>query len=242
MTEEQAVEFLRKKGWGLITPQTYLIDVEPDFKEAWELVSPFTMISPERAYAISQALDYLEGNNISGDIVECGVWRGGACMLAARLILQRNYRKRAFWLYDTFEGMTEPTEDDIIAASGQPVAERNPLGWWAVSEDEVRANLERTGYDKERYTLVKGDVCQTLEDSVPEGPIALLRLDTDWYESTKKEMEVLFPKLARGGVLLLDDYGHFKGAAKGVDEYFASLGLTPLLQRVDYTGRLYIKN
>ncbi|MDC7223659.1 MAG: macrocin O-methyltransferase [Spirochaetales bacterium] len=241
MTEEQAVALLKEKGWGLITPQTYLIDMEADFKTIWESVSPFTMISPERGYALCQALDYLEKNRIEGDMVECGVWRGGACMLAARLMMARSYRSRKIWLYDTFEGMTEPTEEDVIAASGQPVSERSPKGWWAVSREEVEQNLLSTGYDSSLWELVQGDVCQTLETRVPTGQIALLRLDTDWYESTKKEMEVLFPKLAEGGVLLLDDYGHFKGAAQGVDEYFRSLGIEPLLQRVDYTGRLYIK-
>ena len=241
ISEEEAVSLLKSKGWGLVPPQTYLIDLEEDFKRIWEEISPYTMISPERGYAICQALDYLEKNRIEGDIVECGVWRGGACMLAARIILERNYGKRKFRLYDTFEGMTEPTGEDVIAASGQPVSERDPEGWWAVSREEVKANLLSTGYDEALVELVKGDVCKTLENPVCRRKIALLRLDTDWYESTKKEMEVLYPELNRGGVLLLDDYGHFRGAAKGVDEYFTSLGVNPLLQRVDYTGRLYIK-
>jgi O-methyltransferase len=241
LTEEKAVAFLKERGWGLITPQTYFIDVEKDFKKIWESVSPYTMISPERGYAICQSLEYLERNRIEGDLVECGVWKGGACMLAASLIKARAYHPRKIWLYDTFEGMTEPTGEDVIAASGQPVSERDPLGWWAVSQDEVRRNLLNTSYDESLWELVKGDVSDTLEKKVPSGQIAMLRLDTDWYESTKKEMEVLFPKLAEGGILLLDDYGHFKGAAKGVDEYFKSQGIEPLLQRVDYTGRLYIK-
>ena len=242
MTEEEAASFLREKGWGLVTPQTYLIDMEEDFKKIWEQTAPFTMISAERGYAICQALEHLEKNSINGDVVECGVWKGGACMLAARLIMARKYSSRKIWLYDTFEGMTEPTEDDIIAASGEPVSERSPEGWWAVSREEVEKNIKSTGYEGSLWEIVKGDVCHTLDEQVPSGEIALLRLDTDWYESTKKEMEVLFPKLAKGGILLLDDYGHFKGAAKGVDDYFRDLGIVPLLQRVDYTGRMYIKN
>jgi len=241
LTEEAAAAFLRERGWGLITPQTYLIDMEVDFKTLWREVSPYTMISPERGYAIFQSLDYLERNEIGGDIVECGVWKGGSCMLAAGIIRKRDLSPRKIWLYDTFEGMTKPTGEDVIAASGQPVSERSPEGWWAVSEDEVNRNMGLTGYDRALWETVKGDVCQTLDETLPSGAIALLRLDTDWYESTRKEMETLFPLISPGGILLLDDYGHFKGAAKGVDDYFRSLSLEPLLQRVDYTGRLYIK-
>jgi O-methyltransferase len=241
LTEESASAFLRERGWGLITPQTYLIDMEEDFIALWKKASPYTMISAERGYAIYQALVYLERNGITGDIVECGVWRGGSCMLAAGIINEKKFSARKIWLYDTFEGMTAPTGEDVIAASGRPVSERLPEGWWAVSEDEVNRNMGLTGYDTALWETVRGDVCRTLDETLPAGPIALLRLDTDWYESTRKEMETLFPRLAAGGVLLLDDYGHFKGAAKGVDDYFKSISREPLLQRVDYTGRLYIK-
>lgn len=241
MTEEQAAEFLKTKGWGVITPQTYKIDLPKDFLSLWEKVQPYTMISIERGFALFQSLCYLSDNGIDGDIVECGVWRGGACMLASQTIQKRGYTTRKIWLYDTFAGMTEPTGNDLIAASNQPVSERSPLGWWAVPREEVEKNMLSTGYDKSLWETVEGDVLETLESRPPSDKIALLRLDTDWYESTKKEMEVLYPKLVKGGILLLDDYGHFKGAAKAVDEYFTQLGLIPLLQRVDYTGRLYIK-
>ena len=240
MTEKQAVKILEEKGWGLITPQTNGIDYEQDFLNIWFKIKPYTMISQERAYALFQSLCYLEKKGIPGDIVECGVWKGGACMLSAETLKTYHSEKRKIWLYDTFEGMTEPTGEDLIASSGQAVSERSPQGWWAVSEDEVKKNMLKTHYTS--WDTVKGDVLDTLDSfALPEN-IALLRLDTDWYESTKKEMEVLFPLLIKGGILLLDDYGHFKGAAKGVDEYFASQGIIPLLQRVDYTGRLYIKD
>jgi hypothetical protein len=87
--------------------------------------------------------------------------------------------------------------------------------------------------------LIAGKVEETLPEHAPES-IALLRLDTDWYESTRHELEHLFPRVVAGGVLLLDDYGHWKGSRKAVDEYFAAQGITMLLNRVDYTGRLGI--
>ncbi|MGH9122674.1 MAG: TylF/MycF/NovP-related O-methyltransferase, partial [Acidimicrobiales bacterium] len=84
--------------------------------------------------------------------------------------------------------------------------------------------------------FIAGMVEETLPASVPE-EIALCRLDTDWYASTSHEMRCLFPRIAEGGVLLVDDYGHYKGARKAVDEYFDQVGLAVLLHRIDYTGR-----
>lgn len=212
--------------------------MEDRFKTYWKRISDYTMVSVERAYALYQSLDYLNRNGIDGDFVECGVWRGGLCMLAGMMAREMENRPK-IWLYDTFEGMTAPTDEDKIAVSGSPVSERNPKGWWSVSQKEVEKNLVSVGYDN--WETVSGDVLQTLDGNrIPE-KIALLRLDTDWYESTKKEMETLFPLLVPSGVLLIDDYGHFTGAAKAVDEYFEKIGIKPLLQRVDYTGRLYIK-
>jgi hypothetical protein len=111
--------------------------------------------------------------------------------------------------------------------------------WCYSSLDEVRSNMVRTGYPVDRMRFVKGKV----EDSIPgQAPaqIALLRLDTDFYESTYHELRHLYPRLAPGGVLIIDDYGHWAGARKATDQYFAELGRPVLLQRIDYTGRLAI--
>ena len=92
----------------------------------------------------------------------------------------------------------------------------------------------------ENIKYIEGKVEQTLSDNNP-GKIALLRLDTDWYESTKIELEVLYPLLVIGGVLIIDDYGLFHGAKKAVDEYFHSINEEPLMHRIDYSGRMIIK-
>lgn len=105
---------------------------------------------------------------------------------------------------------------------------------------EVSSNLARTDYPSERTHLVKGRVEDTVPSEAPER-IAVLRLDTDWYESTRHEMEQLFPRLPPGGVLILDDYGHWQGSRRAVDEYLAAEGLHLLLQRIDYTGRIATK-
>jgi hypothetical protein len=112
--------------------------------------------------------------------------------------------------------------------------------WHYVPVEEVRAAVLSTGYPAERVHMVEGKVEDTLPGAAPER-IAVLRLDTDWYASTKHEMEQLYPRLSPGGVLILDDYGHYEGARQAVDEYFAEHGGRPLLSRVDYTGRVGVK-
>ena len=98
-----------------------------------------------------------------------------------------------------------------------------------------------TGYLKEKINLIQGSVEKTLPLNKPDEPIALLRLDTDWYKSTKHELNILFPLLNEGGVLIIDDYGHWKGAKKAVDEYFSNLNDKYYMHRIDYTGRMLIK-
>ncbi len=112
---------------------------------------------------------------------------------------------------------------------------------WAYSPRvEVKSNVTSTGYPEECVTIVEGDVVETLRSTAPER-IALLRLDTDWYESTLAELEVLFPKLVSGGVCIIDDYGHWGGSRRAVDEYFARQSVKPLLSRIDYSGRMLVK-
>ena len=96
------------------------------------------------------------------------------------------------------------------------------------------------GYPAERIHFVQGKVEETIPRVLPER-IALLRLDTDWYESTRHELIHLYPKLCAGGVLVLDDYGHWQGSRKAVDEWMAQTGTRMLLNRVDYTGRIAVK-
>jgi hypothetical protein len=105
----------------------------------------------------------------------------------------------------------------------------------------VKETLRATGYPAERLHFVVGPVEETIPREVPPG-IALLRLDTDWYESTKHELEHLYPLLADGGALIIDDYGHWEGCKRAVDEYFAASPPPVLLSRIDYTGRVAIKH
>lgn len=222
-------------------------DMEDDFVDAYELSKAFTMTSAERMYALYQAVRYVVENRIEGDFVECGVWRGGSCMLMAHTLKAMGETSRTLYLYDTFTGMTRPGEHDIRKRDrGEQItrweaSRREGHNAWAYAPiDEVRENLLTTGYPEERLVFVEGEVQKTLPATAPER-VALLRLDTDWYESTLHELVHLYPRLARRGVLVLDDYGSFEGARRAVDEYLAENRLGIFLNRVDATGRLAIK-
>jgi len=210
-------------------------------------VQPYTMTSPERIAAVCEATQYITRSNIPGAIVECGVWRGGSMMAIARTLLELGDTTRHLYLYDTFAGMTAPGADDITfweeAASTllQAAKKEDPSSIWCYATLEAVTNaLFSVGYPRDKIHFVKGRVEETVPATAPSR-IALLRLDTDWYESTRHELVHLFPRLAKGGVLIIDDYGHWKGARKAVDEYFANQATPLLLNRIDYSGRMAVK-
>lgn len=204
------------------------------------------MTSAERLWSLINAVTYVVQQGLPGDFVECGVWRGGSVMTMARQLQALGVADRRIWLYDTFAGMTSPTEADIEAGSGisaESMLSATAIGdgnnvWCVAGIDDVRSNLESTVYPMANFEFVKGDVAETLKNRVPE-KISLLRLDTDWYESTKISLEVLYPRLVEGGVCILDDYGHWQGARRAVDEYFE--GRRPYMHPIDYSGRVFIK-
>src|SRR5262249_7068555 len=149
------------------------------------------------------------------------------------------------WLYDTFEGMNEPTARDKsfdgASAANQLAAEAKGTGIWCEAGlDEVKTNLGSTGYPADKIRYVRGKVEEKLPRAMPDR-IAMVRLDTVWYESTRQELTNLYPRLAEGGVLITDDYGHGQGARQATDEHFAADGAPILLHRIDYTGRIAVK-
>ena len=170
-------------------------------------------------------------------------------MMAVAYTLQAlGQRDKELYLFDTYEGMARPTDADVaytgtaavtqfeLSKTGQDTSE-----WCRASIEDVRGNLLSTGYDADRLKFVKGKVEDTIPDSAPDG-ISILRLDTDWYESTRHELIHLYPRLAKGGVLIIDDYGYWQGCRKAVDEYFAQQQEPILLNRVDHTGRIAVKS
>lgn len=208
----------------------------------------YTMSSMARLVNTLKACQYVVHNNIPGDFVECGVWRGGNGILAQKVFKLLN-SKRKVWMFDTFEGMTAPTDLDVEQHT-QVEAKREFLSkqtkthneWCYASLDDVRKNCIQSGLDLEEFRFIKGDVCQSLRfnENLP-AKISVLRLDTDWYESTKSELEILYPKLTNRGVLIIDDYGYWEGARKAVDEYFSTKDYRPLFDVIDSTGRSTVK-
>ena len=210
--------------------------------DIWHQVSPFTLTSPERVQALVDSVRYLERHQVPGAFVECGVWRGGS-MMAAALALS-GAANREFFLFDTYEGMPPPSDVDIDFTGN--TAERllnDPSLAGDIAAvahlEEVRRNMASTKYPESQIHYIEGKVEDTIPAMAPD-QIALLRLDTDWYESTRHELEHLFPRLVSGGVLLVDDYGHWKGARQAVDEYLDSTGIRLLLCRIDFTGRIAV--
>jgi O-methyltransferase len=224
-----------------------LSDLDVAFMPILRQCHPATMTSVERLYALYKAVEYLAAAPVAGDFVECGVWRGGSMMCAALTLLRAADTSRRLYLYDTFEGMTPPDRRDVDidgrAAIDRMAAEQrsqNSSIWAYAPLEAVDRNMASTGYPRDRITYVPGLVEETIPATIPE-VIALLRLDTDWYASTRHELEHLFPRLARGGVIIIDDYGHWQGARQAVDEYFAACDVKVLLNRIDYTGRIGVR-
>lgn len=208
---------------------------------------PFTMTGNERIFSLIEAISYVVKANIGGAIVECGVWRGGSMMTSALTLRHHERTDRDLYLFDTFSGMTMPTEADVDhAGAAAMVTIRKFLkrpdkpGWCEAGIEEVRANMLSTRYPANRIHLVQGPVEATIPEAAPDN-IALLRLDTDWYESTKHEFDHLYDRVSPGGVIIIDDYGHWAGARKATDEFLQARNIQCLLHRVDYTARMFVK-
>lgn len=228
-------------------PQKWPGDFNSSHIELTKKVQPYTMTSIERIFGLIEGVNYIEKHRIEGDIVECGVWKGGSMLAIAEVLMQNKNQQRHLHLYDTFEGMSEPSEDDVNRYNDSAESllqsdtnkDRN-LVWAFSGLDEVKQTMALSTYPNENIHYIKGKVEDTIPQQIPD-KIALLRLDTDWYESTKHELIHLFPRLVQGGVLIIDDYGFWKGARKAVDEYFAENKIRILLARMDETGRIAIK-
>lgn len=225
-------------------------------------VLPYTLTTPARLFVLIEAVKYVINNNIEGDIVECGVWKGGSMMAAALALLEMNATDRDLYLYDTFKGMTKPSEEDVTicgdtahedysyrvkrkAPEVYPYTlkrddKRDMSNWCYSSLEEVRKNMFSLRYPRDRIFFIQGRVEDTIPHHVPAG-ISILRLDTDFYESTKHELEHLFPRVSQGGVLIIDDYGHWLGQKKAVDEYIQEHRTTIFLNRVDFSCRVGVK-
>lgn len=239
-----AQKIIRHLGYDIVR-YNFAPDITTQQQRIFARSRPYTLTSFERMAALSSAITHISEKSIPGDIVECGVWRGGSMMLAALTLLDLGEDSRHLHLYDTYEGMSKPTDFDKShdGVSAQSQLDGDPamtdVGCLAALDD-VKKNLHSTSYPAERIHFIQGKVEDTIPSHMPQ-QIALLRLDTDWYESTRHELEHLYPLLSPGGIMIIDDYGHWEGARKAVDEYFLKHPESTYLHRIDYTGRLLMK-
>jgi hypothetical protein len=227
-----------------------LPDMDEETAATWAAVQPYTLTSAERIAVLCDLVRYLERSHIPGAFVECGVWRGGSVLAMIRTLLSLGIEDRELYLYDTFSGMPRPDSVDIdchgtSAADQHAWLQRGgpvPEDYAYLPLEQVRALIASTGYPSDRVHFVKGLVEETIPAQAPDR-IALLRLDTDYYRSTKHELEHLFPRLSPGGALIVDDYGHWAGSRLATDEHVQQLdeqGVHLFLQRVDYSCRVAV--
>lgn len=221
--------------------QKRIKNLDTQAKETVLETREYTLLNPDKLYAFIQSIRYIEKFAVPGAIVECGVWRGGAIMAAALTLNQLGAKDRSFYLYDTFAGMSKPGDkDQPMPGTGaidlSEEFEKTQTGedssnWCCASLEDVKNNLSKVHYDQSKFIFVEGKVEDTLPGTLPDS-ISILRLDTDWYESTKQEMKHLFPLLVPKGVLIIDDYYRWAGNKEAVDEYLEQYDIPILLTRV----------
>jgi hypothetical protein len=219
------------------------------FIALFEKIRPHTITGiygAEPAWSLYKSIEHIVTHNIAGDIVECGVWNGGSILLAAEALLHFGDTSRQLYLYDTFAGMPRP--DDIDKTwDGVPAlpdwersAANGQIMGFGGTVDMVRDVLRQSAYPQDQFIFVPGLVEQTIPEICPR-QISLLRLDTDFYRSTRHELVHLYPRLTTGGILIIDDYGYLQGARIATDDYIREHNLPIFLARVDQSVRLAIK-
>ena len=235
-------------GYSIINNNQKIAELSKKDNDYIDLVSKFSMTPKIRIYNLLQALRHLKMKKIDGDYVECGVWKGGNVLLFKKFLENEDFSQRNIYAFDTFEGMTNPDENDfeintnISATKLLKNDKKKETNVWGVcSLENVKKNISKYVNNLENIYFVKGPVEITLNEAknIPK-KISLLRLDTDWYQSTKKELEVLYEKVSSGGVIIIDDYGHWGGSKKAVDNFFSDKYVW--MHYVDYACRLIIKD
>jgi O-methyltransferase len=195
----------------------------------------YTMVGCKRLDNLRQCVERVLGEDIPGDFLEAGVWRGGASLYARALLMIYGATDRTIWLADSFAGMPVPTDRDT-AADNKDLSRQSFL---AVSDDQVRENFRRLDlWDEKQVRLLKGWFKDTLP-SAPVDRLAILRLDGDHYSSTMDTLSALYDKVSPGGFVIADDYHTWKGCQQAVDEFRAARNITAPLERVDWSGAFW---
>jgi len=224
-------------------------DLEDAACEAISQVIGSTQLSYERLVTLYQQVVYLERNQLPGALVECGVWRGGAAAMMALANLAEASERRMLHLFDSFQGMPEPNlahdgEQALRWAGRRGDGSLVSTGVNVASPEDVKSLIiDRIGYPASSVVVHQGWFQDTLPVARPQiGPIALLRVDGDWYESTLVVLDYLFDLVIPRGVVVFDDYGAFEGCRRATDEFLARRAPHAYLHYIDYTGRYLIKS
>jgi O-methyltransferase len=245
MTNIMSREVLKPKWETLAQPAAILnhrakyIDLDEAFWPIYDAVHDYTMTSVERLYDLYKSVEYVVKAGIPGDIIECGVWRGGSMMLVAHTLNALGVSDRRLQLFDTFEGLPYPDSENDVDLIGNHASERWREGWIKVDIDQVRENMATCEYSG-KIELHPGMVEMTLIPEALSGEYAIVRLDTDWEASTRVELRMLWDRLSPGGILVIDDFGHWHGCRVAVDDFFADKPVK--LHRVDYSCRTVQKH
>jgi SAM-dependent methyltransferase len=221
------IRALRRRGYVLMRPQPFDVALREGGLD-WPFFG-YTMIGHKRLNNIQHAVETVLNENIPGDFIETGVWRGGAVMLMKAVLDAHGVTDRTVWCADSFEGLPPPNEKDKALAATADFSDRMIL---AVSKEQVEANFRRFELLDDRVKFLKGWFSDTLPNA-PVKDLAILRLDGDLYESTMDALVNLYPKLRPGGFLIIDDYSSWAGCKQAITDYRESHGIAAEIQMID---------
>lgn len=225
--KRKVVKALRKRGLVLMRPAPYDSELRRSGLD-WPFFG-YTMVGQKRLDNIHQCVEAILKDNIRGDFIETGVWRGGAVMLMKAILDHHGVHDRNIWCADSFEGLPPPNETDLNIDSNSDFSDRDFL---SVSKEQVIANFNRFGLLNDQIKFLKGWFCDTLPNA-PIEELSLIRLDGDLYESTMDSLNSLYPKLTQGGFLIIDDYASWAGCRRAVDEYREQHSITEPMIKID---------
>ena len=186
------------------------VEYQKEDELIWERVKSETMTSILNFWFLLKSIDCLVENKIQGSFVACGVWRGGSAMAMAMRLVQHNSLLVDIYLFDTYSGMVAPSNFDVEAHSGEAASvlmKKDAPDSFVMADaplDLVKSNMDHTSYPKNKVHYIEGDVLETLTN-VNVQDISLIRLDTDWYESTLAELNHLVPRLVKGGICIINN-------------------------------------
>lgn len=236
MQKNSLIRTLAKQNLLLVEKKDYIHSDRIEGRD-WPMFG-YTMVGHKRLDNIQEAVESILDKGIPGDLIECGVWRGGCAMVMKAVLELHGDRDRNVWLADSFAGLPKPNSTDFPDDTGYDLSEEEIL---AVPVDTVKANFERFDLLDERVKFLPGWFKDTLPSAEIE-QIALLRADGDLYESTIQILENLYPKVVSGGHVIIDDYNSWPPCKKAVEDYRNAHGITEPIIEVDWTGAYWIKN